>query len=407
MSGLYKNQPFLLVKEFGFIDFEQPDHICSWSFQNGVNTQFLRFSIEAATEITFQTLRINGIDFADYSASVTIIDSNGQKYKPDPKDATDNLVFCAKTRKSPWVVINLGIGFHLKELSFNLAKEKYLKRKMLGLKVQHSTDYSNWITIHDNYSIFSKKKFRNLSLEDQVITASFCRNHSLLSELLEPNENSADLQSALKMLNIANQTLSQFEIAYGAHSFTKTFGLLSETEKHFKIGEFAGLLNFFNKTLGIKAFASSGSLLGIVRDGGLIAHDDDFDLCYLSNETEEHGILSERTLFIERLTEAGYEVRKGSDCGHLWCISPKGIWLDIFTGWIQDDRCIMHPLEKTGVVQSEVIPLRKSNVFGHDVYVPNSPDSLLVLNYGSDWSTPSPFWKFDWSRVKSDYSFLY
>ena len=76
---------------------------------------------------------------------------------------------------------------------------------------------------------------------------------------MNSNRKPDDLQSKQELLKNANNLLSQFGVAYGAHQFTRTFALLSEKEKNFKIGELVNLLNFFNDKLAISSFASSGS----------------------------------------------------------------------------------------------------------------------------------------------------
>ena len=248
-----------LVKKSGFIDFEQSNAPCNWSFQNPLEVRFLRFSIETKKALIFRALKINGVNLRDYSRSVTITDSDGETYDLEQINLTGNLVFCAKTRKDPWVSIDLQTTIRMEGLSIELAKENYLKRDLLSLNIEHSTVSKNWETIHDNYAIFSTSEFHEFSLENQIMTASYCRNHSLLSDLFELNRKPDDLQSKQELLKNANNLLSQFGVAYGAHQFTRTFALLSEKEKNFKIGELVNLLNFFNDKLAISSFASSGS----------------------------------------------------------------------------------------------------------------------------------------------------
>jgi hypothetical protein len=173
------------------------------------------------------------------------------------------------------------------------------------------------------------------------------------------------------------------------------------------IGEFQ---NKLSNELHLGSFISSGTLLGFVREGKVIANDDDFDLYYVSNEVIRPNILLERFELKRWIEEAlNFEVRESTG-GHFHVFSKTKTFtfmFDLFVGWIEEGRFFnVYPLEPNKIEIADIRPIRIQSFYGASVHVPCNPEPLLELNYGPGWRQPDPTWRLDWASTALYYRFL-
>ncbi|UYM05109.1 hypothetical protein [Solicola gregarius] len=154
---------------------------------------------------------------------------------------------------------------------------------------------------------------------------------------------------------------------------------------------------------GYQAFANSGTLLGLVRDDGIIWHDDDVDLAVLLHADTTKAAAHEWAELRRKLAETGLldlELDRRRTI-HTKAASPDGLMLDLFPAWISDGRLYVFPCCFGEVAADDVIPLAPFAVGGSNrVPVPAHPEALLAVNYGDDWRTPDPLFAFDWTSAK-------
>ena len=158
------------------------------------------------------------------------------------------------------------------------------------------------------------------------------------------------------------------------------------------------LIEVLHRTLGIELFVTGGTLLGPVRDGRILAHDDDADLAYLSGHTNPSDIALESFRIERTLAEQGYETVRHSS-GHLQLLFPGGtvtdsFYLDIFTyfecdGWFYGT---FHARERADTVTLH--PLKPLSVNGRMLPGPAEPAQLLTAIYGPSWAVPDPTFTF-------------
>ena len=137
---------------------------------------------------------------------------------------------------------------------------------------------------------------------------------------------------------------------------------------------------------GVVYWADSGTLLGAVRDGGIIAHDDDIDVCVPAAS-------------MQALCDA---VREGPDyavwaedyCYKFGKIGVPEIWIDVFPVALDEDGRVgpVNELARrtwpTGFyVAEELFPLRRAPFDGGGIWVPRDPLPYLARMYG-DWRSP-------------------
>lgn len=150
--------------------------------------------------------------------------------------------------------------------------------------------------------------------------------------------------------------------------------------------------------LGLKPFVVGGTLLGAVRSGAMLPHDDDVDLAYLSDHQHPADVALENSRLATELTDRGYEVTKHSnahlqltfraDSGHV------REYVDIFTAFYTVDGQINQPFHVRGELErSSMTPFSTVTLEGRPYPAPAIPEDWLVVNYDENWRTPLPGYK--------------
>lgn len=165
------------------------------------------------------------------------------------------------------------------------------------------------------------------------------------------------------------------------------------------------LLRTLHDAVGVPAFLAYGSLLGAVREGRVIGHDNDVDLAYYSRHTHPADVLRESFTVQRRLHALGWETSRRSggflhvrraagpdagtddDPGH-----PK---LDLFTayhceGWFAMERWVRGRLPVEAV-----LPLGEVSLEGRRLPAPRDAEAVLAVTYGDGWRVPDPAFAFD------------
>jgi phosphorylcholine metabolism protein LicD len=121
-----------------------------------------------------------------------------------------------------------------------------------------------------------------------------------------------------------------------------------------------------------------GTLLGAIREGDFIEHDEDTDLFLLLEDQER--ILD--TLF--ELRKIGFEV--GRYNGELLTVTRDGEYIDIYFF----KKRAFHTRECDGYVIKEhfLTQLEEYPFLGEIFLVPHNPEELLVSLYGESWRIP-------------------
>ncbi|MBY5921252.1 discoidin domain-containing protein [Ferrimonas balearica] len=374
--------------------------------------RFVRFSLQAESSFHLDTIEIFNKDGRNIAPGKRTIISSvyNDEEKYDGRGALEGKKnggcgFHTKREQAPWLIVDLGTVRNLDEIVVYNREGQYYTRA-LSLKIESSRDLTKWELIHDNWACLNAFDDGELGIEEVALLHAGVLDsgpaHNLITNLRKEGRH----EQALKFHQYVNELVSERGLALGPHGFTQTFDLSSEAKKQKTYRELAQLLKWVNEEFGTPAFISSGTLLGIVRDGKFIGHDDDVDICYISKESTEQGIVEERQRLVKFLTEKGCRITP-SDSAHYWCTTPGGVSLDIFTGFIEDGYCSMNPIGRKQVQVEAVLPLKTVQTNGVELVLPNDPEPLLVLNYGPSWRKPDPLWTFDWGQARRDFAFLY
>ena len=373
--------------------------------------RFIRFSLQVMSSFHLDTIEIFNKAGRNIAPNKRTIISSC--FNDEPKHSGSAVLlgsknggcgFHTKKEQNPWIIIDLGSIRNLdKIVIYNREGEFYTRA--LSLMVETSKDLHDWSLVYDNWSGLKGNDY--FSEDEQALLYANVLESAPIRKRIAYYKSIDDYRKANKLYMIANELVKDRGLALAPqHGFTMPFSLRSEDRKQNTYSELSLLLKCINEEFGTPAFISSGTLLGIVRNGDFIGHDDDVDICYISNKTTEQEILKERHELVKFLQAKGCKLRR-SDVAHYWCTTPNGVTLDIFTGFIEDEFCSLNPIGRRKVLRDDVLPLKVEVVQGVELYLPKKPEPLLELNYGLNWQKPDPLWSFDWSQAKKNFSFLY
>ncbi len=161
------------------------------------------------------------------------------------------------------------------------------------------------------------------------------------------------------------------------------------------------LLDTMRDKAHVPAYISYGTLLGAVRNGQLIGHDNDIDLAYVSTHAYPVDVVREGYLVERVLLDEGWTVRRGSGTRlnvRLQLSDGSMRYIDIFTShWVDG---VFYMPSDTGfrLPRETILPLSTVDLMGRAVAAPADPEALLEATYGKNWRVPDPSFKYETPR---------
>ena len=153
-------------------------------------------------------------------------------------------------------------------------------------------------------------------------------------------------------------------------------------------------------------FMASGTLLGAVRAGDFIDHDDDLDFgIFIEGENINEVIKSMQKIEIhmKNTYELIFSIFRGDKLQKHWKIrTNSGFYFDLFPAWAFGGILYAHPYCNGKLKFSDLFPLSKISIHQGKLPAPNDTEKFLELNYGPNWKEPDPTWEFDWDNNKID-----
>lgn len=152
------------------------------------------------------------------------------------------------------------------------------------------------------------------------------------------------------------------------------------------------------KANGYDVFLNSGTLLGVIREGKLIGHDDDIDLAVVLKAQTPKAAAQEWQALRGVLEELGLFHSEVEESKAIYKLTPAGsVEIDLFPAWSDGSDAYVYPHTPGTLATRDMLPLQPCELNGQAI--PASPERMLASNYGDDWRTPDPFFKFNWSHA--------
>jgi SAM-dependent methyltransferase len=151
--------------------------------------------------------------------------------------------------------------------------------------------------------------------------------------------------------------------------------------------------------LGYLAYITGGTLLGAVRSGEMLPHDDDTDFGVLFDATDPADLALASYRMEDELAALGYTVVRHS-AAHLQItfFSATGSienYIDIFSAFCRPDGEFCQPIHVRGQLPREaILPLTTLTLGGVEFPSVAEPERWLELCYGPGWRTPDPSFRF-------------
>lgn len=152
--------------------------------------------------------------------------------------------------------------------------------------------------------------------------------------------------------------------------------------------------------LGQDAVIAYGTLLGVVREGDFLAHDDDVDMLtpiHASSLEAGRAMLGD---LHERIAARGWTVHRPGGGMNFHVTDPEtGLHVDVFPMIVERDKASLHmeKMEIRPIDAALLLPSAEQTFKGAVVRVPADPEGFLEERYGATWRTPDPFHDWPWT----------
>lgn len=148
-----------------------------------------------------------------------------------------------------------------------------------------------------------------------------------------------------------------------------------------------------------ESFVIYGSLLGTIREGGVIGVDNDADMAYVSRHRKNPALAEEMRDIALRLIEIGLRTTTVSTNLYVWNPAQPEVRIDLFHLYWDRNDVLAFPF---GVAGSRDVTLSQwrgvtTAPFCHrTVGVPELAEEVVAAMYGDSWRVPNP--GFSWKK---------
>lgn len=153
------------------------------------------------------------------------------------------------------------------------------------------------------------------------------------------------------------------------------------------------------ESLDMEPFVTGGTLLGAIRSGNFLPHDDDADVGYVSKAHDRVGVTLESLELERALVRAGFDVRPHSR-SHLQVLFSDDAgridhYVDLFPGFTSGERYCQPIAVRTPARGLAILPRMTLQLAGAEVPSVADPETWLARCYGPGWRVPDPSFRFE------------
>ncbi len=176
--------------------------------------------------------------------------------------------------------------------------------------------------------------------------------------------------------------------------------VFSETEDAVRVEVVEGtarLLRDLRERCGVEAYLNYGCLLGAVRDGRMISHDFDADVCYLSAHTSPADVIAESFRVQRTLRALGWRTVRmsGADVKVVLPLSDgRSCHIDVFGAFFVEGVFYQLGNRSGRLPREAVVPVSTVTLEGVELPAPADPEAMLAFLYGPSWRVPDPSFKY-------------
>jgi hypothetical protein len=163
--------------------------------------------------------------------------------------------------------------------------------------------------------------------------------------------------------------------------------------------------------IGYPAAICHGTLLGAVREERFLVHDDDVDIAFLTNSSDDTEAREELEKIVAMLTARKILARIVNGFLFLKINSPAGGKLidafPILRGQNGAARLSMRDMQLQSLPIDLLLPFRNVKLNGRLIPAPAQPEKFLSERFGPNWRTPDRFSKLSWLKNRAVAAFYH
>lgn len=197
---------------------------------------------------------------------------------------------------------------------------------------------------------------------------------------------------------MSRTVLANRDLEWTIHGPQRCFRFWTEQEKLTYLQDALAICDALRE-LTPKVCFGFGSALAMVRDGGLIPHDDDLDLIVGFDEDEAANLPAAHKLVENWLRPRGFSV-SGNFTAHRHVSRPGRKHLDVFVGLFEGDVISWYPSARGILDRNIMYPTSEGTLLGLPCPLPRNPLIYLERVYGPKWRNPDPGFKHSWNRAE-------
>jgi len=206
----------------------------------------------------------------------------------------------------------------------------------------------------------------------------------------------AKLDRLTTEVNQAGRVLGTPSAVLSRHGFTDVGALRKNSRKYL------GLITRASATLrecGYSAMLAYGTLLGAVREGDFLSHDDDIDMLIPTNASSRDEVEQVLSGLSDQLGPRGWKVSRSNSYTNFHMVElSTGLHVDVFPMQVNGAKTLLHMerMRLREVETSLMLPPRPLTFLGEEFLAPADPEGFLAERYG-DWRTPDLYDDWPWA----------